>query len=151
MAHPIFQRIKDEWLGQLLTAVNVGDIATYERVMSENKAAITAQPVLVDAAQTLREKVSILALMMLALGRSARERTLTFADIAKATKLAQDEVELLLMKALSLDLIRGNIDELEQTIAVSWVQPRVLDAAQIGALCHSAALFSLQTNVKMQN
>jgi 26S proteasome regulatory subunit N9 len=40
-------------------------------------------------------------------------------------------VELLLMRAMSLELIRGEIDEIEQTITVSWVQPRVLTAAQV--------------------
>lgn len=35
------------------------------------------------------------------------------------------------MRAMSLELIRGEIDEIEQTITVSWVQPRVLTAAQV--------------------
>lgn len=35
------------------------------------------------------------------------------------------------MRAMSLELIRGEIDEIEQTITVSWVQPRVLTSAQV--------------------
>jgi 26S proteasome regulatory subunit N9 len=129
--HPIFATIKSNWLGQLLAAVNVGDIATYERIVVANQADIARHPALAAASQTLREKVSILALMTLALGRSARDRTLSFADIAAATRLAANEVELLLMKALALALIRGTIDQVDETVSISWVQPRVLDAKQL--------------------
>lgn len=35
------------------------------------------------------------------------------------------------MKALSLGLIKGIIDEVDQQISVTWVQPKVLDHEQI--------------------
>ena len=35
------------------------------------------------------------------------------------------------MRAMSLELIRGEIDEIEQTVTASWVQPRVLTSAQV--------------------
>jgi 26S proteasome regulatory subunit N9 len=129
--HPIFATIKANWLGQLLAAVNVGDIAAYERIVVAHQADIARHAALAAASQSLREKVSILALMTLALGRSARDRTLSFADIAAATRLATNEVELLLMKALALALIRGTIDQVDETVSISWVQPRVLDAKQL--------------------
>jgi 26S proteasome regulatory subunit N9 len=36
------------------------------------------------------------------------------------------------MKALSLGLIKGSLDEVDQTVNVTWVQPKVLDRQQIG-------------------
>ena len=38
------------------------------------------------------------------------------------------------MNAMSLGLIKGNIDELSQTTHVTWVQPRHMDLHQISVL-----------------
>lgn len=38
------------------------------------------------------------------------------------------------MKALSVGLIKGNIDEVDQKVQMTWVQPRVLDLQQVGHL-----------------
>ena len=38
------------------------------------------------------------------------------------------------MKALSIGLIKGKIDEIDQIVDIEWVQPRTLDKAQISAL-----------------
>ena len=38
------------------------------------------------------------------------------------------------MKALSLGLIRGKIDQVEQVAEIEWVQPRVLDKNQIDGM-----------------
>jgi 26S proteasome regulatory subunit N9 len=52
--------------------------------------------------------------------------------IAAASNLPADEVELLAMRALSLKPIRGLIDQVDGTLRVTWVPPRVLQPAQIG-------------------
>ena len=35
------------------------------------------------------------------------------------------------MKALSLGLVKGSIDQLNQEVNMTWVQPRVLDIDQV--------------------
>lgn len=40
----------------------------------------------------------------------------------------------MLMRAMSVGLLRGTIDEVEGTVSVTWVQPRVLNVAQIQQL-----------------
>lgn len=41
------------------------------------------------------------------------------------------KVELLVMKALSVGLLRGSIDEVDKRVHITWVQPRVLDLQQV--------------------
>ena len=57
--------------------------------------------------------------------------SITFFEISRETRVSLDEVELLVMRALSLGLIRGKIDEVDTVVNVKWVQPRVLDKNQI--------------------
>ncbi len=39
------------------------------------------------------------------------------------------------MRALSLGLVKGSIDQIDRKIFVSWVQPRVLDLTQVCLIC----------------
>lgn len=41
------------------------------------------------------------------------------------------QVEFLVMKALSKDLVRGAIDQVNQAVLITWVQPRVLNTSQV--------------------
>lgn len=66
--------------------------------------------------------------------RKPHDRTIQFAEIARETRLPVDEVEHLVMKALSLKLIKGSIDQVDGTVVISWVQPRVLDQNQVGGM-----------------
>ena len=130
LQHPIVQHVKTShpWLFDLLSAFNSGDLNKYEALRSQ----WTAQPDLHRQEIHLRKKISLLALMDL----TFRSQTglLTFREIAKAAVLPIEEVELLVMKALSLDLVKGTIDEVDHTVHLTWVQPRVLDHQQIGLL-----------------
>ena len=54
------------------------------------------------------------------------ERSLSFKQIAETTKVELDEVEYLVMKAMSLELVRGTIDQVEQMVHVDWILPRYL-------------------------
>ena len=65
---------------------------------------------------------------------SGGTRTLTFDQVAKRTKLGKEQVELLAMHALSLGLIRGTIDQVEEIFQMHWVKPRVLDLGQVATL-----------------
>lgn len=38
------------------------------------------------------------------------------------------------MKALSKDLVRGSVDQVERIVNITWVQPRVLSLAQISGM-----------------
>ena len=76
----------------------------------------------------------LLALMNIAFERQSHDREISFSDIASRTRIPESQVEWVLMKALSLKLIRATIDEVAQTVSITWVQPRVLDKAQLSLL-----------------
>ena len=63
--------------------------------------------------------------------RPATDRNLSFKDIAATTGAREDEVELLVMKALAQGLLRGTIDQVDSVAHFTWVQPRVLDKKQV--------------------
>ena len=82
----------------------------------------------------LMEKVSLLAVMELSFQRNAKQRQLSFDEIVAHTTLPKDKVELLVMKALSKGLIKGQIDQVSESVEVTWVQPRVLNKQQLCSL-----------------
>jgi 26S proteasome regulatory subunit N9 len=60
-----------------------------------------------------------------------RGRVLSFSAISSGCDIPLDQVEWLLMKALALKVIKGNIDQVANDIRITWVSPRVLDKEQI--------------------
>ena len=82
----------------------------------------------------LMEKISLLAVMELSFQRNAKQRQLSFDEIVATTTLPKDKVELLVMKALSKGLIKGQIDQVSESVSVTWVQPRVLNKQQLCSL-----------------
>ncbi|CAG8534733.1 24828_t:CDS:2 [Cetraspora pellucida] len=130
LMHPILDTLTNtpfEWLRSLLFAFNAGDIGKFE-MLAVN---FTQQPILQDNMSFLRQKICLMSLIEAVFKRSSDNRTIPFANISEETQLPIDEVEYLVMKALSLKLIRGSIDQVGEVVVVTWVQPRVLDKDQI--------------------
>jgi len=138
LAHPIVESLQGtekEWLAHLLRAFNQGDIAGYEGLIARYGLQLEKEPLLVSKTDLLKEKISILCLMEMVFDRQSVDRHIPFRAIAESTKLpAEMDLELLVMKALSLKLIKGYIDQVEQQVVVTWVQPRVLGLEQIGKM-----------------
>ncbi|KAJ7551239.1 hypothetical protein O6H91_06G006400 [Diphasiastrum complanatum] len=137
LAHPIVKSLLGtnvEWLYHILLAFNTGDLAKYQELCHVYKASLTAQPALVENEKRLWEKINILCLMEIIFSRPSEERTIPLSLIAERTRLSSEEVEFLLIKSLSVHLIEGIIDQVDGTVRVSWVQPRVLGIPQIASL-----------------
>ncbi|PHT48726.1 26S proteasome non-ATPase regulatory subunit 13 -like protein B [Capsicum baccatum] len=137
LAHPIIKSLigtKVEWLYYILEAFNTGDLVHYQKLCNVHQAALNAQPALVQNEKKLLEKINILCLMEIIFSRPADDRTIPLSVIAERTRLSVEDVEYLLMKSLSVHLIEGIIDQVEGTVHVSWVQPRVLGIPQIKSL-----------------
>lgn len=133
LAHPILKYLSqapEQWLIELLQAFNAGHVAKFTAL----KQHWGKQPDLLANEPILYEKISLLSLMEMTFTRSATHRQITFQEIADQTNLSHDKIELLVMKALSRGLIKGQIDQVGETIHIHWVQPRVLDCLQLQTL-----------------
>jgi len=63
--------------------------------------------------------------------RPPHDRAMSFQTISAETKVKPNDIEHLIMKALSLGLLRGTIDQVAEVARINWVQPKVLDRGQI--------------------
>ncbi|XP_040984995.1 26S proteasome non-ATPase regulatory subunit 13 isoform X2 [Aquila chrysaetos chrysaetos] len=109
LMHPVLESLRNtdrQWLIDTLYAFNSGNVETFQSLKSAWGQQMTFT-------------------------RPANHRQLTFEEIAKSAKVTVNEVELLVMKALSVGLVKGSIDEVDKRVHMTWVQPRVLDLQQI--------------------
>lgn len=130
LLHPILDSLKEteyNWLRELLFAFNAGDLNQFVKLQSH----FASQPLFKAKEAFLRQKLCMSALTEAVFKRPPHDRALNFDTITKETGVELDEVEYLLMKALSLGLIRGSIDQIAGVARISWVQPKVLDKNQI--------------------
>lgn len=131
--HPILDSLNTsdhDWLKKLLFTFNEGNIGKFEALAP----LLPREPILQQNAPFLRQKICLMALIESVFKRSANNRTLSFKTIGEETHLPVTEVEHLVMKALSLKLIKGSLDQVEEKALITWVQPRVLSREQIGSL-----------------
>ncbi|KAI9498470.1 hypothetical protein BDB00DRAFT_881288 [Zychaea mexicana] len=133
LMHPILDSLsgtEHDWLRSLLFAFNSGDIGKFEALAPH----FSKQSLLQQNSEALSRKICLMSLIEAVFRRSSDNRVIPFGEIAAETRLSVDEVEHLVMKALSLKLIRGSIDQVDQLVIVTWVQPRVLDKEQIDGM-----------------
>eukprot|EP01027_Heterolobosea_sp_BB2_P024162 GEZU01036366.1.p1 GENE.GEZU01036366.1~~GEZU01036366.1.p1 ORF type:complete len:382 (-),score=119.78 GEZU01036366.1:265-1410(-) len=137
LGHPAVNSLEGtdaEWLLRLLHTFNRGDISSYEQLVATYKNQLASQPDLVHNAVFLKQKIQLMSLMELVFQREVGNRVIPFQVVSDHTKQPIELVELLLLKALALGLIRGVLNQVDQTVSVTWVQPRVLDRNQIAII-----------------
>lgn len=116
LTHPVLNALNGsdlEWLKDIIYIFNEGDIAKFE--LNANKLANEVsflsshatmnkhfvQSILQESQAFLRQKICLMALIECIFKRSSKDRVLSFSTIGAETKLPSDEVEHLIMKALS--------------------------------------------------
>lgn len=142
----VLQGTENEYLVKLMKASADGDVMALEQISNEHGAAIGKEPALINRANVIKEKITLLALVKMVFERPSNERTLSFEDIATQTKMPVDKVEWIIMRALSLGLIKGSMDQVEQTVDVTWVMPRVLDEEHMRQLALRFGEWSVEVN-----
>lgn len=133
LQHPILESLSGtpfEWIRSLLFAFNEGNLGVFESLAPR----FPEEPILQNSYPFLRQKICLMALIDAVFRRNVTDRTMSFVTIATETKLPVNEVEHLVMKALSLGLVKGSLDQVSATANITWVHPRVLNRQQIQAL-----------------
>jgi len=122
------------WLAQMLRCCANGEVVQLQELAKQCAMQMQTQPALVHRYNAVQEKVTLLALVALVSEKPSHERTLEFSEIASALHVADEQVEWVVMRALAVGLIEGQMDQCDQKVEVTWVMPRILNAQQLSDL-----------------
>ena len=64
---------------------------------------------------------------------------------------ASTQVEHLVMKSMCADLIRGQINEVNELVTVTWVKPRILDPVRIDLMRERMDAWASQTGLLLEH
>jgi len=132
LEHPVIESLQGtehQWLADIIYAFNTGNIPKWKELQQYESTKLNNIQAFTQKHELLDKKISLMSLVDLAFKRTTGDRNISFSDIAKATQC--EDVEMLIMRAISLGLLRGNIDQVDEVFTVVWVQPRILDLLQI--------------------
>lgn len=82
----------------------------------------------------LSQKVRIISFLEYIFQLGKDDRTIAFRNIANVCQIDALDVELLVMKAMSLELVKGSIDEAAETVDIHWIMPRYLSKEHLTVL-----------------
>lgn len=145
LATPILGYLKDtpnQWMCELVTALHLGDIDKFNVIIDTNSDKFSEHEALASSLGELKKKVVLLTLMNIAFERSANDRQIRFTDVAARAHIDLDQVEWVIMRAMSLNLVKGYIDQVEQFVNITWVQPRTLDTQQMSIIAEQLGAWS---------
>jgi 26S proteasome regulatory subunit N9 len=121
--HPILDTLKSstyDWLRALLFCFNSGNMDEFAKAIKSP--GFTGQSLLVNAVPFLQQKLCLMTLVEKLFHRTKEERSkYSFEQISKDCRVNIDEVEHLIMKAFSLGLVKGKIDEVNQLVRVRFI------------------------------
>lgn len=139
----VLESTPEAWLVELLKACALGNVGNFKKLCQEKyPSQIASQPALVNMGQQMQEKITLLGLIELVFAKSASERTLTFAEIAEGLEIPLEQVEWVIMRAFSVKLMEGSMDEIEGSVHVTWILPRALSPEQMTDLAGQFAAWA---------
>ena len=123
-----------QWLYDILITLGRGQITEFAQAMQTHSDFIARFPAIMKEMSYLEQKVRIIGFLEMLFNCGKDERCLTFDQVANGCIVQPNEVEMLVMKAMSLDLVRGSIDEVNRTIQIDWIMPRYLNKQHLQVL-----------------
>lgn len=100
----------------MLESLGHGKIIDFQNAIAKHQDYLSRFPAVTKEMTYLNQKVRIIAFLELLFSCGQHEMQISFSRIAEACQVSHDDVELLVMKAQSLDLIRGSIDQVAEFV-----------------------------------
>lgn len=100
-----------EFIYYLILCFNSAKVDQFIDMMENHRASIKNDPILSNKIDFLHTKVRVAALLDLIFQKNKNERVITYREIHQKCLCDMDKIEFLVIKALSLELIKGYIDE----------------------------------------
>lgn len=141
---PVFKHLINtpyQWLYDLINVINEGNIDNFNIIIGEHMKDIQSQSALSSKLDVIKQKAVIMALLQLIFNKPTKNRVISFDEICKATKMPIDQVEYIVMRAMSHDLIKGEIDQVKQLITITYLKPKVLTIDEIRSLSKSIGVW----------
>lgn len=120
-----------QWLYDLIINLNNGDIKNFGENLTIS---FDKFPKLKQFQSFLNQKIIIMSLVELISVKSILNKKLSFQEISEFTSTDLNDVEHLIIKCFSLNLFSGSIDQINKTLTISYLQPRILNLNQIKTL-----------------
>ncbi|EMG51066.1 RPN9 26S proteasome regulatory subunit RPN9 [Candida maltosa Xu316] len=128
ISHEIFKdNQENEIVFKLVNYLNEGNLQEFNKSL---QVAFEKSPFLKEHELFLRQKIIIMALLEL-ISITTTSKEITFTEISKFTGTPVNDVEHLIIKCFSLNLIQGYINQLEEVLVITWLQPRILNLNQV--------------------
>lgn len=125
---------ENSWIYKLMQTFDKGDVKELKLDMENFNQQISQNNALNLNKNTLSDKISIMAFTDLIFSLPKNDRIVSFKQISDRANLDENVVELMVLKAMSLELIRGLIDQVDRTVSITFIQPRVLDKTRIATM-----------------
>lgn len=120
-----------EWLYNLIQFLNAGNLEGFLKWLAVGK---EKAPILEAHEVFLQQKIIIMSLLELISLKPATNKVLQFKEISDFTGAPLNDVEHLIIKCFLLGLIKGYINQIESSLIVTWLQPRILNLDQVKVL-----------------
>ena len=122
------------WIFDFLRSIHFGDFEAFERAVRTHTEELHQESDLLAKIDTsLRRKLTMIALAELAgFQTNEKNRRLSFDQISAHCRVPVSEVEELVMTAMGTGgLVEGVIDEVESSVVITAVKPRILDVDRL--------------------
>jgi len=140
-----------EWIYYLILSFNSSKVDQFLEMYDKYQNKIRSEQFLIKSRDFLELKIRISALLDLVFQKNKNERVLTYKEITNSCRCDNDKVEFIVIKAISLGLIKGYIDEVDSRVVVNWVQPKYLDREKILVLHDRLDQWIGKTNKVLNN